>query len=301
MTLVVPSWLLFRAVTTRLSTEEVWHQLLELGRAGGDDPTADELIDALNKRGDPEVVDWALPLLADDDPNLVLLAARVLRQHGYEWGRPFGDRVNPALVARARVETDDQVRATLVSAIGSSERPELAPELMLYVDDECPTVRRAVAAKLPLIFAGDDPDESGIAALIALSQDADPHVRDWATMGLGTQIEADSPEIREALWARIADEAAPDDDTAIDGEAALGLAIRRDRRVAEVLVEWLGADPLTVGNLTVEAAGRLGDPALLPLLLVLRDAGWATDPAEPRGWLLDVAIETLQGSAGPTA
>lgn len=289
-------WLPCDTVTTEPSTPAAWHRLLELGRADGGDPhgIAAELVALLNKRGEPEVVDWALPLLAGDNTEWVSLAAWVLRQHGYEQGRPFADLVNPALVARARSETGDGVRAALVTAMGFSGRPELAAELIRYADDECTEVRLAVAAHLPMMFDGEDPDDAAIAVLINLSEDADPHVRDWATMGLASQIERDSPEIRRALRARLTDDEASDDGAAIDGEAALGLAIRGDRSIVKLLQEWLGADPLTVGNLTVEAAGRLGNPALLPQLLVLRDAGWALDPSEPRGSTLDVAIDALQ-------
>ena len=49
-------------------------------------------------------------------------------------------------------------------------------------------------------FPGDHAE--GIEALIALSRDADTHVRDWATTALA-DVDADTHEIREALAARL--------------------------------------------------------------------------------------------------
>ena len=64
-------------------------------------------------------------------------------------------------------------------------------------------------------------------ALIALSADADADVRDWATFALGTLAAADTPELREALAARVED---ADEDTRL--EAVHGLALRGDTRAA---------------------------------------------------------------------
>jgi hypothetical protein len=47
------------------------------------------------------------------------------------------------------------------------------------------------------------------------------------------------------------------------------------------ILKCLADDP---GNLIVEAAAELGDPAAYPLLLGLRDEGWAE--SDPRGYVL---------------
>jgi HEAT repeat protein len=54
-----------------------------------------------------------------------------------------------------------------------------------------------------------------------LTQDTAPEVRDWATFALGTQIDLDTSEIRDALAARLND---PDEVTR--AEAATGLSRR---------------------------------------------------------------------------
>ncbi len=60
-------------------------------------------------------------------------------------------------------------------------------------------------------------------ALIELSADSDFDVRNWATFGLGTLIDLDTPEIREALRQRLDEE-----DDELRGEAFVGLAKRGD-------------------------------------------------------------------------
>jgi len=86
----------------------------------------------------------------------------------------------------------------------------------------------------------------------------------------------------------------PEADTA--GEAAVGLAPRRDPRLFGPLVERL-SDP-DVGNLWVEAAAELGDHRLLPRLLHLKSSRWQDD--EPRPEVLDHAIHTCARHAQGT-
>jgi HEAT repeat protein len=129
--------------------------------------------------------------------------------------------------------------------------------------------------------AGDPPSPHAIEALIALSADLDGETRDWATFGLGSQLEDEDTEaIRDALAARLDD---PDGDTS--GEALLGLAGRRDPRALPVLLARLDDDP---GNLIVEAAAALGAPEALPALQRLKREGWQLD--DPRPSVLDDAL-----------
>jgi len=113
---------------------------------------------------------------------------------------------------------------------------------------------------------------SAITALIELTNDADDEVRDWATFGIGTQVEADTPEIRDALYARTSD---VDGDTR--GEALVGLARRKDARVLEPLIRELAPD--SVGRLALEAVEAIGDPRLYPALAMLKSR-WAADSAD---------------------
>ena len=89
-----------------------------------------------------------------------------------------------------------------------------------------------------------------IDTLLQLMRDSDSDVRDWATFGLGTQSDADSLAIREALFARFQNE---DEDTR--AEAVVGLAKRKDLRALPVVIEELERDEY--GVLYEEAASYL--------------------------------------------
>lgn len=69
-----------------------------------------------------------------------------------------------------------------------------------------------------------------IDALIDLSNDKVASIRNWATFGLGSQIETDNNKIRKALWSRTSDK---NQDTKL--EAIVGLANRNDIKVKEII------------------------------------------------------------------
>jgi HEAT repeat protein len=105
----------------------------------------------------------------------------------------------------------------------------------------------ALSAVLP---AGD---EDGLAALIRLTEDADPEVRDWATMGLAG-LAADTGRIRDALARRLADT-----DITTVAEAVRGLAGRGDRRAIDGIHRVLSeTDDAYARDLALGAAGELG-------------------------------------------
>ena len=118
-------------------------------------------------------------------------------------------------------------------------------------------------------------------------EDPDPGVRDWATFGLGSLLDVDTAEVREALLARVDDVGG---DTA--GEALVGLARRKDPRALDPINRWLASTD--AGNLIVEAAAELADPRSLPALYALRDGGWQRE--DVRGSVLEVAIEACESN-----
>jgi HEAT repeat protein len=131
-------------------------------------------------------------------------------------------------------------------------------------------------------------DERAINTLIELSTDVDSDVRDWATFGIGSMIETDTPEIRAALLARTIDE---DADTS--GEALVGLARRHDERAVDLLLKELEAG--WNGSLLLEAATELADPRLYPSLVKLQEE-WD----EAKSWpysMLEEAIAACQPHA----
>jgi HEAT repeat protein len=113
-----------------------------------------------------------------------------------------------------------------------------------------PNVRRSVAEGLGVAMC-DQTSEEGMAALVRLTSDVEPSVRDWATFSLGSQLDADSREVRAALWSRAADR-----DRSTRCEAMVGLARRGDVRVAARIATELRAG--SAGRRLVDAAVELG-------------------------------------------
>lgn len=142
-----------------------------------------------------------------------------------------------------------------------------------------PLVRNGVATFLAYY---DDPSSAQIIALITLTQDEDEEVRNWATFGLGTQCDSDTPEIREALLARV-----EDSHHEARGEALVGLARRRDQRVIKYIKAELESD--CVGKLAVTAAGQIASNELVETLEDLQD-WWDVDTE-----LLEGALKRCKG------
>jgi HEAT repeat protein len=192
-----------------------------------------------------------------------------------------------ASVPTAATDSRVTVRRALARALGTHADERVRPGLVHLRQDDDPEVRVLVAAGLPLTCVDDDAGEREVAPLlIEMFDDEEDEVRDWATFALGVQMDIDTPEVREALAQRLNDAGG---DTA--GEAAVGLARRRDPRVLNVLLNGL-SDP-NVGNLFVEAAAHVADERLVPALQALKEQGWESNN-EPRPYLLDEALEACR-------
>jgi len=103
-------------------------------------------------------------------------------------------------------------------------------------------------------------NENAIKTLIELSNDRDSDTRNWATFGIGTQVENDTEEIRIALWNRVTDK-----DKITRLEAISGLAKRKDRKIKNILkteLENIDED----GSLILESIELFNDKDFVPLL-----------------------------------
>jgi HEAT repeat protein len=143
-------------------------------------------------------------------------------------------------------ETNAMVLGDGITALGHLQDAGTIPVVIKYKDHIDWNVRFAVTFAL-----GHFPEDPiSIPALIWLTGDVDPHVRDWAVFSLGLLGDADSADIREALLRRLSD---PDCD--VREEATAGLAKRQDVRVLPFLRGILEASEPSVW--TVEAAGTM--------------------------------------------
>ena len=227
-------------------------------------------LSALGWRGTRDVLDALAPLTEDPDPRARSVAAYVAGQLGTPV-RTLPDESAALLDRMGEREQDPRVLAVIAEALGHLGEPWGLDWLLRMRGHEDARVRDGVVAAL----AGRS-DPAAVEALIALSADADPAIRDWATFALGTLATEDSPALREALAARLADAEA---DARI--EAVYGLSLRGDARATEPALELLAAGAeggsFWTRHALQEAAIRLGamtgDARFAPYLPALDD-GW---------------------------
>jgi HEAT repeat protein len=186
------------------------------------DPDSDlrwEIVQELHGRGDRLTFEVAVALATSPHAAERVLGADILGQFGYRDDRPFAAETLPVLLTAA-TDADPDVVAAAITGLGHLGDERARAAMLRHLGHPSAQVRFAIAAALPLI-AGRPADPAAVAALIDLTRDPDPEVRDWATMGLGSQLDVDTPEVRQALTARLHD---PAGDTA--DEARVGLARR---------------------------------------------------------------------------
>ncbi len=176
------------------------------------------------------------------------VGADILAQLG--WSDQTFHEESIALLIPLLEDADDRVIYSAAAALGHRQATSAIPLLLTLVDHKSPLVRYGVVHGL-----SRHEDLRAIEGLIELSKDADRDVRNWAVFGLGSLIDADSAEIRDALK-----NALRDPDHEIRGEGLVGLARRKDSSVVpELLNEWRGDD---ISMLSIEAAEELGDSRL---------------------------------------
>lgn len=211
--------------------------------------------------------------------------------------------VATALVALAERESEASVLWPLARAIESTRDQRAIPFLVALAGHADAELRERAATSFAGVLSGL-PDGPDIRALIQLTRDEDPEVRNWATFTLGCQAEVDSPAIRAALWARTTDEFGEARD-----EGIRGLARCHDPRAIPLLVELLD-DPDRAHALGFHAARMMGAPELLPALLeyepddsVITAAVNACDPVvrgqlDARAWELVCALHRTRPDLG---
>lgn len=231
-----------------------------------DDQDAWNAIRSLHVRGDAPTFDTAMELMRSPSEKTRGRGVDILAQLGTPKPSPeLRARCAEAILGMLAGEQSPAVLHSIGVALGHIADPRAVSALLPLKDHPDSGVRFGVVLGL-----SPHSEPSAIASLIQLSGDLDDDVRNWATFGLGSMTGIDTPALREALVARLCD-----GNNEIRGEALDGLAQRRDQRVLEPLRRELSAR--RVGILAVEAAGSLGDPSLLPLLLQLRPAASNAD------------------------
>jgi HEAT repeat protein len=187
------------------------------------------------------------------------LGADVLGQLGAVEGQtaaegPFASASGRVLLRLLEEDDEPAVLSSAAIGLGHLHDERAIDRLAALASHASSDVRRAVVHGL----MGHD-DDRAVHALVLLSDDEDPAVRDWATFSLGVQIDRDTPEVREALAARL-----DDDDANTREEGIRGLARRGDARAVEPA---LAADTSPeIEEAIAQLAEATGDPRLLERL-----------------------------------
>jgi HEAT repeat protein len=211
-----------------------------------DDESPWNAVRALHGIGSREVFDRAVHWCSSDDPLKRARGADVLAQLGNTSENPgnkFPEESFSIVSDLLKQEKDPLSLLSAVHALGHIGNSRAVPSLIEYRLHPSADVRLAVAFALGN-FANDP---RTVDTLLALMQDVDEDVRDWATFGLGVQGELDSDQIRDGLFDRLTDP-----DRNVREESLLGLAKRQDQRALATLIAELNQPEIS--NRAFEAA-----------------------------------------------
>lgn len=215
-----------------------------------------ENIRTLRQRPSEELFLKSVELTKSDNTKIRKIGVDILAQLGLS-PRPFLKETLKVYFELLEIETDPDVLMSLLYSIGHNNDEldkEQIDKICSFIDNENSWVKEGLVYAL----LGID-NLTAIETLIKLSSDKLSHIRNWATFGLGSQIERNNKNIREALWNRVNDK---HQETKL--EAIVGLAKRKDNRVNEVIKrEIIDGE---YGTLLFEAILEIKDNEFLPLL-----------------------------------
>jgi HEAT repeat protein len=213
------------------------------------------VIDNLRRRTLPEVYEYLLSWAKSGSVSRKIAAANVLAQFGEQYDsvdNPMRETILSTLEPQLG-DSDQAVIEACLYALGHINGGDLV-KISEFKHHRSPEIR--LAAVTALLRRDEFLARN---ALIFLSSDESAKVRDWATFGLGSMSEIDSPEIRNALVARLDD---PDEDTR--GEAIVGLSVRKDERVIAAILSAL--EERSCRSLVFEACEVFPHATFLPRL-----------------------------------
>jgi len=215
-----------------------------------------ENIGTLRQRPSEELFSECVELTKSDNTKIRKIGIDILAQLGSS-PRPFLKETLKIYFELLEVETEPDVLMSLFYSIGHNNEElnkEQIEKLCSFKHNENSLVKEGLVYAL----LGID-NLIAIETLIKFSSDKLSHIRNWATFGLGTQIERNNKSIRETMWNRVNDK---HQETKL--EAILGLAKRKDNRVNEIIKrEIIDGE---YGILLFEAILEIKNNEFLPLL-----------------------------------
>lgn len=213
-------------------------------------------IGELRKRTEKSVFEKSCELTKSKIVKEKIIGINILAQFGYP--RLHKKEILKIYFDLIKTETDKNIISAVLYGIGHNNENLTDKQIDVicsYQDHKSINIRHSLIHAI----LGIDKSKT-INTLIQLTKDKDTTIRDWATFGIGTQIETDNEPIRNALWERVTDK-----DKKTRHEAIVGLAKRKDENIKEVLKkELLEID--NSGALILEAIEELHDKEFIILL-----------------------------------
>lgn len=216
-----------------------------------------ENIRELRKRPNKEVYDKAFKLANSEIEKEKIIGIYVLAQLGFDPRFQQTKTVKLYFKLLEKEKSPKVISAILSSISHNNENlnEKQISKLIEFKTHKFVNVRFELTLALSCLE-----NENAIKTLIELSNDKDSDTRNWATFGIGTQLDNDTEEIRNALWNRVTDK---DEITRL--EAITGLAKRKDRKIKEILITELENIDKN-GSLILESIELLNNKEFIPLL-----------------------------------
>jgi hypothetical protein len=234
------------------SNDKLFTRLLE----NKSDKTYWDNIQELHSRTTDDVFARCCELIKSSSQKENIIGIDVLSQLGLE--RPFQKETLQLYFALLEKELETDVIMSILFGIGHNNYETLDESQTVFLSNFKNNSKTEVRYGLVHALLGVE-HKPAVESLIFLTGDKISWIRDWATFGIGTQIDRNNKTIREALWKRVNDK---HQDTKL--EAIAGLAKRKDIRVKEIIKrELLDGE---YGILLFEAIEELNDKDFLPLL-----------------------------------
>lgn len=221
------------------------------------DHTYWENIRELHSRCNEYVFTKSYQLTQSNSKKEKIIGVDILAQLGSA-KRPFEKETLQLFFDLLAKETDSEVIMSVLFGIGHNNYQTLDDTqieiLATFKSHSDKNVRQGLVSALLGVE-----NTLAIETLIFLMKDKVSSIRDWATFGIGTQLDKNTQKIRNALWQRV-----NDTDEVTKLEAIVGLARRKDSRVKEIIIQELLQGEIDI--LLIDAIEELSDKDFLPLL-----------------------------------
>jgi len=239
-------------------------------------------ISELRRRPNQEVFEKAYLLAKSDIDKQKIIGLHVLQQLGFNPRYNKKQTIELHFDLLEKAQTNNILRS-IFHGIGHNNEEltdKQISKLLEFKNIKTESLKHALISALSGIE-----NMNAIEALIHFSEDKSSSIRNWATFGIGSLIELDNTEIRNALWNRVRDH---DFDT--KSEAIVGLANRKDKRVKQIIMNELENE--SYGTLLLEAIVTINDQDFLPLLDRKLEIAKQSKEDIKNGWVLALS-ETI--------